>query len=453
VVRGGSPLALEASGSARMVTMTGRRAAAQQCAQFLATRPGWPELLRKARKKVEGLGTLGGTVPIPAGSPLLKPAHDLALSTKGGIALVKLSAKLESTRFGVTLIEVLEAAGGPLRLRPEVEAEQASAWESHRAEFYRVAATCDGTDAARAGTGRWLELDEARLHTRCRTGAQRAVDEIALVIRVATYLQLADRTEPLAVVSTRFTGDPKALLPSNAAGRLLLRALSVVVHGVVRNGTDSARERAVLYSAVGLRGDDISSDVTVAGLLGDNPLANALRAGGHAVTLPLATLRALGEVQAWRNTVFVVENRTVFGPLHDALQSVPPERRPTLVCSSGQPTLAVHRLLRSLVDGGACVRYSGDFDVPGLRIAAGLRVALGDAVSFWRMAPADYQFGLEHRPVARPAKALGQPVALGALSGVFAALVPAMRSHGAVVYHESLIPHLSADLLAFASAG
>ena len=46
---------------------------------------------------------------------------------------------------------------------------------------------------------------------------------------------------------------------------------------------------------------------------------------------------------------------------------------PVLVCTSGQPSTAVVELLQILTADGAEVRYHGDFDWAGLRIAWSLR--------------------------------------------------------------------------------
>lgn len=59
-----------------------------------------------------------------------------------------------------------------------------------------------------------------------------------------------------------------------------------------------------------------------------------------------------------------------------------------LVCTGGQPSTAVVELLRRLSAAGAQVRYHGDFDWAGLRIAR----ALGSQVPWvpWRYRAVDY---------------------------------------------------------------
>lgn len=56
-----------------------------------------------------------------------------------------------------------------------------------------------------------------------------------------------------------------------------------------------------------------------------------------------------------------------------------------IVCISGQPSVAVLRLLDMAVAAGATIRYSGDFDVKGLQMAISLRKRYGDAWAAWRI--------------------------------------------------------------------
>ena len=83
--------------------------------------------------------------------------------------------------------------------------------------------------------------------------------------------------------------------------------------------------------------------------------------------------------------VHVCENPSVVG---QAAELLGPDCRP-LVCVEGVPDSAVGALLDLLVDGGAVLRYHGDFDWGGLAIANQVVARWGAAP--WRMGAGDYR--------------------------------------------------------------
>jgi len=124
---------------------------------------------------------------------------------------------------------------------------------------------------------------------------------------------------------------------------------------------------------------------------------------------------------------------------------------PLLVCTSGQPSTAVVELVQHLASAGGQVRYHGDFDWPGLRIAT----ALADRVPWtpWRYTAIDYDTActaVERRgtPPVDHAPASGL-----ALRGAPAAspwdpeLAATMACRGLAVEEEAVVDDLVADLL------
>jgi hypothetical protein len=69
---------------------------------------------------------------------------------------------------------------------------------------------------------------------------------------------------------------------------------------------------------------------------------------------------------------------------------------PPLVCTSGWPNSAAIQLLRVLADNGAALRYHGDFDGEGIRIAA--YVLDKTPANPWRMTAADYRAAVARYP-------------------------------------------------------
>jgi uncharacterized protein (TIGR02679 family) len=234
---------------------------------------------------------------------------------------------------------------------------------------------------------------------------------------------------PLAAVAADVTGDPHALDEGTRLSSLVLKALSVLYDIPAPEGAEARR---ALWERAGVACDALSTTVLVAGLrpAGDSDLARVLRIwDGRPSVITLAQLGDpldLGERDVW-----VVENPTVvalaqrrFGP------SCPP-----MVCTSGWPNSAAIRLLRSLP--GTRLRYHGDFDGEGLRIAAYTMAKTG--AEPWRMSTADYLRALTDRSLS-PGRVTDAPWDPD--------LGPAMRAHGIAVPEELVAEGLLDDLAA-----
>ncbi|MET8629059.1 TIGR02679 family protein [Kitasatospora sp. NPDC004669] len=209
-----------------------------------------------------------------------------------------------------------------------------------------------------------------------------------LTTALAVLAALPADGEPLPVLAARLLdGDSHALDDGTRLSGLVLRALAVLY------GTDlpdSAETRRVLWSRAGVADDQLSATVLAVGLRfdGDGPVARVSRIcadSGHPVSLTLAQLRTPGDCTGPAGPVHITENPSVLAlSLRRFGHHCPP-----LVCTSGWPNTAVIHLLRRLADDGASLRYHGDFDGEGIRIAAHVLAKTG-AVP-WRMAAADYR--------------------------------------------------------------
>jgi uncharacterized protein (TIGR02679 family) len=125
--------------------------------------------------------------------------------------------------------------------------------------------------------------------------------------------------------------------------------------------------------------------------------------------------------------VWVVENPSM---LSEALRRFG-VACPPLVCTSGWPNGAVIALLRQLARMGVELRYHGDLDGEGLRIAA--HVAQRTGAQPWRMTSADYLAALRpgRPPVGRVTEAPWDPE-----------LSVALRQHGVAVPEEDVCDDL-----------
>ncbi|NBE96215.1 TIGR02679 family protein [Nonomuraea sp. KC401] len=276
--------------------------------------------------------------------------------------------------------------------------------------------------------------------------AGRDLMERALAVLAA--LPAAGR--PLAAVAADVTGDPHALDDGTRLSSLVLKALSTLYDVPAPEG---AQARRALWERAGVACDALSTTALVAGLRpdGEEPLARALRVwDGRASVITLAQLHDTQELWVRERVVWVVENPTVLALAEQRFGG----DCPPMVCTSGWPNSAVIRLLRAFPrDVG--LRYHGDFDGEGLRIAAYTMAKTG--AEPWRMSADDYLRALAGRPPSGPSSGLWSGLLSGPTPGRVTdapwdpGLAPALRSHGLAVPEELVAECLLADLAAAVS--
>ena len=110
-----------------------------------------------------------------------------------------------------------------------------------------------------------------------------------------------------------------------------------------------------------------------------------------------------------------------------------------LVCTDGMPAAAQQTLLSQLVQAGARLRYHGDFDWPGLRIA-NLVMRAFDAQP-WRLGATDYVSAV-HTTVNAGQFLKGEPIE----ASWDIALAGAMRQHRVSIAEEAVSASLLLDL-------
>lgn len=240
-------------------------------------------------------------------------------------------------------------------------------------------------------------VDRLRADGIPRQGTTRLRQRCEEALAVLETLPLAESL-PLPTLAARVVGDPHALDDTAALPSLVLRALATL-RGLPPPA--NAQERRALWGAFGVDCDAHSTSVLVLGLrpIGGGPLATTLRVwadAGHAVSVTLDQLSGSTDVRQPFPVVHVVENPSVLALAQRRLGT----EAPPLVCVSGWPNSAAVALLRRLGEGGARVRYHGDFDGEGLRIAAHVMARTG-AVP-WRMSTSDYLGALREAGTVGP---------------------------------------------------
>ncbi|MER7169649.1 TIGR02679 family protein, partial [Micromonospora sp. NPDC000207] len=175
--------------------------------------------------------------------------------------------------------------------------------------------------------------------------------------------------EPLARLAARTTGDAHALDPDRPLATLVRSAIRSCWWGSGPLPESAAAQRRMLWFAAGVLLDELSSTVLALNLptlpgCRLHRLAGSAAAAGEPVVLTLRQLTR-DEPHFAAVPVFVCENPTVLAAAADRFGS----GCPPLVCVAGQPSTAALRLLTALTGAGAALRYHGDFDWGGLRIA------------------------------------------------------------------------------------
>lgn len=419
---------------------------------YFGERPRWGGIWAKALAKYRSLGRVGGAIRVThAEADALRL---IGCAIRGvSLPLAELDRALHATRFGCGLVDALEAiTGHPVSTRAADAEQEAEAWAAVQravtddAEAFVATVPLPATARERLeDVASWLSADKSYLRSEWRRDPAATSEAMHAVARA--LLTRPGRLESLTVpvFANLVTRDPHAFDADRPAGRYLERALWFVVPSPLATLPSTADGRVMLLEAANLVPDRISSSVTALGLVGGHPVVCAARTTGVVLTLPALTVPMLGDVRGYRDVAFVVENPSVFAELEARLRRVPPEQRPTLLCTSGNLSLAAWDLLQRLVDGGTILRYAGDFDTAGLAIASRICRAYGDRITLWHMALTDYQ-----RARAAPYDA-PRPESAEMMASIddADALLARILTDGPA-YQESLVPLLAEELLAFA---
>ena len=240
-------------------------------------------------------------------------------------------------------------------------------------------------------------------------------------VRALEFLDgLPEGATPIALpaLAAKITGDTKALNHGTALATLVLRALALRAQAP---RPVTAAERRDLWDRAGVLVNDLASRVLVLNVAAEGEgLGDWLTGAARYGTPFQVTLHQLAAhpIRLRLARLFACENPAVLRrACVDLGVSCPP-----LVCTEGQPSTAFHRLIAVAVDAGAELWYHGDFDWPGVAIAADLVVRY--RARPWRMDARDYEAAV---------KANGMGVDLGASPGRRPGILPCVRRCPAVV--------------------
>jgi uncharacterized protein (TIGR02679 family) len=233
----------------------------------------------------------------------------------------------------------------------------------------------------------------------------------------------------LSTLAAESLGDAHGLDEGRPLATLVKRALS--------SATPELPADEIWAGQGVLVGGGITSTALVLNLraAGDRATAAIVNtAAGEGEPLYLTLRQILQDGPAWARIdgpISVCENPAVVA---EAANTLGADCSP-LICTRGQPSLAVTTLLARLREAGSRLRYHGDFDWPGIRIANSM-IKRHRAVP-WRMSAEDYL------AASGSGKALtGSPSAAEWDSD----LTTVMQTRGQVIEEERVIQDLLADL-------
>ena len=401
---------------------------------------GDPELAplwAAARRRLERNGRiLGGRAVVLRDPPLATRDRVAALlgelrrpTGHVPVSLARLDTALRSSRFGIGLIEVLEALDGrPVRDRRAERAAARDNLDAARQELAVHPAVRDHPELAA-----WVDDLDTRGLIAPSPGASPA--RLALDVLARIPADGVNRVE----LAHQVVGDAHALDDDAPLGRLVLSGIARLLR---TGGPWDAAGRRELWEAAGVVSNPLTCHVLVLNLpmAGDGRIARRLRgsaAEGTAERLLLSQLRAepLDATPLAGRVVRVCENPVVTERAEAALgrTSAP------LICVEGWMNGAAARLLRAVRDAGAQLAYHGDFDWPGVRIAAAITTRF--PASPWRFRAADYLAAVNANRGPLPLLK-GQP----APTPWDPALADAMTQAGLVLEEEAVLSDLLTDL-------
>ncbi|SDP37901.1 TIGR02679 family protein [Selenomonas ruminantium] len=267
--------------------------------------------------------------------------------------------------------------------------------------------------------------------------------EDVLATVACALASLPEKYERLPLFANRVAKNPHALDFDRTEGRLFLQALAFLQGGHVPAAADERTELLYKYRLIR---DDILNFATVYGLkaYAENGREIAYWRTAAEVCAPLnvplreiAAARQILPVSEKADAVYIVENSGVFSTLLDGLQAR--QKTVPLVALHGQLKAASWALLDRLAAGGFRLLYAGDFDPEGLSIASHI-LNRYEGAALWHMSVNEYaQANLplpENRLKKLPTSNHPQ----------LTPLVAAMRHEQKVLYQESLLQKLQADL-------
>ena len=244
----------------------------------------------------------------------------------------------------------------------------------------------------------------------------------------------------LAVLSAEITSNPHFFDKGNAAGKLLIYALSFIHEHEYPNDAEGVLE---LYYISNIKPDDISSYTTAYGISlykeeEKHKSYETFIAENEAYVVTLSNLNRIVKADCKSKKIFIFENQMVFSHMCESLAGMPV----SLICTSGQMKTASLILIDLLCKAGCTLYYSGDIDPEGIEIAD--RVIARDPVHIipWRLSKEDYELSISNEALDEPRIKKLEKVQ----DHRFVEVIKALRDKRRAGYQELLIDKMLIDI-------
>ncbi|MDX6758074.1 TIGR02679 family protein [Streptomyces sp. F8] len=387
-------------------------------------------LVERARRRLERGQPLTGAVSLAAPSPAERAAAGRLLGRTPGAGRA-LTVRLDAV--DAVLVGSGISPGGLKAAMAVLTRGIVPLDEVRRAEDQAWAEACEpltllAEDRPRYAPWAARVRSDGLVRRLARTPAA-ARPLLAQTVRVLRELPVTP-PRSLAVFAADVLGSAHALDDGTPVATLALSGARALTG---HPGGAGAAWRRAAWASAGLLRDDVSSTVLTLNLRG-TPALDWMADAGEPCVLTLRQLAHRPPHTAPR-VIHVCENPAV---LSAAAEEHGPDARP-LVCVQGQPSAAALTLLARLHELGAVLRYHGDFDWGGLRIAT----TLSGHVPWrpWRYTADDYRAALASAgPGLRPLD--GKP----APSPWDPDLALALAEHALRVEEEAVLDVLLTDL-------
>lgn len=369
----------------------------KECISYFKTACGFKRTLQCIRKKYESLGTLGGTVVLNN----LKEEEKEALTGLFRKDYYKKSASfkveafvkaLDSTRFqGVNFNKVLEGYFGEKLLSKKEE--KLIKDREKQAYFSDIIGKFHNTRVEE-----WLlYLLESKenayriINQKYEENKEELRENLINVCRGYNTLNFNSKGNSptrLALFSSNITKNPHSFDTSTDCGILLVYAICYTLKIKYPENAEELNE--VLYRA-GIIKDEVSNYTLCSGLLAYNGGKEHMAWRGfyeeeEPLQLSLWNISKVDRIISPKKRVYVFENPTVFSEVLYKIGNL----KPSLMCTFGNFKLASLVLIDKLVQSGAKIYYSGDFDPEGIVMAHKLKQRHGENIVIWRYTKEDY---------------------------------------------------------------
>jgi uncharacterized protein (TIGR02679 family) len=359
-----------------------------ECVKYFKENKGLKRAIAGIRKKYESLGTFGGTVVLSnlsneekeALSGFFKKDYN---KNNGTFKVENFISTLNPTKFGgVSFEKVMELYfSGKLISKKE---ENQLYMEEKEAFIKEIVEEFQGTKAEK-----WIfYIFETKknayriLSKQYDENRELLKENFIFVCRAYNNLSFhKEKAIRLAIFSSNITKNPHSFDTNTDAGKLLVYA---ICYELEINFPENAEElNECLYNA-GVIKDEVSNFTLCSGILAyigekEHLGWKNFYEEGEPLQISLWNISKTDKIVSPSNNVYVFENPTVFS---EVLFKVG-HRKPSLMCTFGNFKLASLILMDKLVESGATIYYSGDFDPEGLTMADKLKQRYGDKLVIW----------------------------------------------------------------------